>query len=111
MLMTSAVIDDNRLSVRKPCAIGVPSGDSGRARADRPEPQAGPAQMVIDVYPAGVNFPDVVLVQGLYQVKPPLPFSRGVGVAGMVASVGEGVREPRVGDRVAAGVMGGFAEK
>jgi NADPH:quinone reductase len=79
--------------------------------ADMPQPQAGPGQIVIDVYAAGVNFPDVLLVQGLYQVKPPLPFSPGVEVAGIVASVGEGVREPRVGDRVAAGVMGGFAEK
>ena len=43
--------------------------------ADMPEPQAGPGQIVIDVYAAGVNFPDVLLVQGLYQVKPPLPFS------------------------------------
>jgi len=79
--------------------------------ADMPEPQAGPGQIVIDVYAAGVNFPDVLLVQGLYQVKPPLPFSPGVEVAGIVAAVGEGVREPRVGDRVAAGVMGGFAER
>jgi NADPH:quinone reductase len=78
---------------------------------EMPEPAAGPGQVVIEVYAAGVNFPDVLLVQGLYQVKPPLPFSPGVEVAGIVASVGEGVREPRVGDRVAAGVMGGFAER
>ncbi len=79
--------------------------------ADVSEPQPGPGQIVIDVYAAGVNFPDVLLVQGLYQVKPPLPFSPGVEVAGIVAAVGEGVREPRIGDRVAAGVMGGFAER
>ena len=78
--------------------------------SDVPEPQPGAGQVVIDVHAAGVNFPDVLLVQGLYQVKPPLPFSPGVEVAGVVADAGEGVRDVRVGDRVAAGVMGGFAE-
>ena len=76
-----------------------------------PDPHAGPGQVVIDVHAAGVNFPDVLLIQGKYQVKPPLPFSPGVEVAGVVAEAGEGVRDVRVGDRVAAGVSGGFAEK
>ncbi|HYW52783.1 MAG TPA: alcohol dehydrogenase catalytic domain-containing protein, partial [Dongiaceae bacterium] len=49
-----------------------------------PDPNAGPGQVVIDVHAAGVNFPDVLLIQGLYQVKPPLPFSPGVEVAGIV---------------------------
>ena len=78
---------------------------------EAPEPQAGPGQIVIDVHAAGVNFPDVLLVQGLYQVKPPLPFSPGVEVAGVISALGEGVRELRIGDRVAAGVSGGFAER
>jgi NADPH2:quinone reductase len=78
---------------------------------DAPEPKAGPGQVVIDVHAAGVNFPDVLLVQGLYQVKPPLPFSPGVEVAGVVSALGEGVQNLRAGDRVAAGVMGGFAER
>jgi NADPH2:quinone reductase len=79
--------------------------------AEAPDPQPGPGQVVIDVHAAGVNFPDVLLIQGLYQVKPPLPFSPGVEVAGVVSAVGEGVRDLRVGDRVAAGVSGGFAER
>ncbi|MDB5027994.1 MAG: NADPH:quinone oxidoreductase, partial [Candidatus Eremiobacteraeota bacterium] len=79
--------------------------------AEAPDPQPGPGQVVIDVHAAGVNFPDVLLIQGLYQVKPPLPFSPGVEVAGIVSAVGEGVRDLRVGDRVAAGVSGGFAER
>ncbi len=78
---------------------------------EAPEPHAGPGQVVIDVHAAGVNFPDVLLIQGLYQVKPPLPFSPGVEVAGIVSEVGEGVRDVHVGDRVAAGVSGGFAER
>ncbi len=76
-----------------------------------PDPRPGPGQVVIDVHAAGVNFPDVLLIQGKYQVKPPLPFSPGVEAAGVVAEIGEGVRDLRVGDRVAAGVSGGFAEK
>jgi NADPH:quinone reductase len=76
-----------------------------------PDPYAGPGQVVIDVHAAGVNFPDVLLIQGLYQVKPPLPFSPGVEVAGVVSEVGDGVRDLRAGDRVAAGVSGGFAER
>ena len=77
--------------------------------AEVPEPVAGPGQVVIDVHAAGVNFPDVLLVQGLYQVKPPLPFSPGVEAAGIVSAVGEGVRGLRIGQRVVAPVMGGFA--
>ncbi|HEX3549190.1 MAG TPA: NADPH:quinone oxidoreductase family protein [Candidatus Elarobacter sp.] len=79
--------------------------------ADAPEPLAGPGQIVIDVRAAGVNFPDVLLVQGKYQVKPPLPFSPGVEAAGVVSAVGEGVEHLSVGDRVASGVMGAFAER
>ena len=79
--------------------------------AEAPEPQPGPGQIAIDVHAAGVNFPDVLLVQGKYQVKPPLPFSPGVEAAGTVAAVGEGVTRLRIGERVAAGVMGAFAER
>src|ERR1700694_4801846 len=79
--------------------------------AEAPDPQPGAGRVWIAVHPAGVNFPDVLLIQGLYQVKPPLPFSPGVEVAGVVSAVGEGVRNLRVGDRVAAGVSGGFAER
>src|ERR1700681_1046209 len=79
--------------------------------AEAPDPEPGPGQIAIDVHAAGVNFPDVLLVQGLYQVKPPLPFSPGVEAAGVVAAVGPGVEGFHVGDRVAAGVMGGFAER
>src|SRR6202011_1404189 len=79
--------------------------------AEAPEPEPGPGQVVIDVHAGGVNFPDVLLVQGLYQVKPPLPFSPGVEAAGIVSAVGEGVRDLHAGDRIAAGVMGALAER
>jgi len=89
-------------------AYGPPDG---LVVADVPEPVPGPGQIAIDVHAAGVNFPDVLLVQGKYQVKPPLPFSPGVEAAGTVAAIGDGVTDLRVGQRVASGVMGAFAER
>ena len=77
-----------------------------------PDPEAGPGSVVIDVKAAGVNFPDALIVQGLYQYKPPLPFSPGSEVAGIVSEIGEGVTHLSIGDRVTAvTVWGGFAEK
>jgi NADPH2:quinone reductase len=75
-------------------------------------PTAGPNQVVVDVKAAGVNFPDALIVQGKYQVKPPLPFSPGSEVAGVVREVGSGVAHLKVGDEV-AGLMthGAFAEQ
>ncbi len=74
-------------------------------------PHAGPGQVVIDVKAAGVNFPDVLVVQGLYQLKPPLPFSPGGEVAGIIREVGAGVSGLALGDRVMAFFgAGGFVE-
>ena len=79
---------------------------------DVPSPKAGPGQVVIDVKASALNFPDALMVQGLYQVKPPLPFSPGAELAGIVKDIGEGVQNLKPGDRVIAfpGV-GGFAEE
>ena len=72
---------------------------------------AGPGEIAIDVHAAGVNFPDALMVAGKYQVKPPLPFTLGVEVAGTVRALGDGVAGLRVGDRVAALPKGGgFAD-
>ena len=62
-----------------------------------PDPVVGPGQVLVDVAAAGVNFPDGLTVQGLYQVKPPLPFIPGMEVSGRVAALGEGVSHLRVG--------------
>ncbi len=79
---------------------------------DVPSPEPGPTQLRIDVNSAGVNFPDLLMVQGLYQFKPPFPFSPGNEVAGVVSAVGERVEGFAVGDRVFATVpWGGFAEQ
>jgi len=79
---------------------------------DVPSPVPGAGKVLIDVKSAAINFPDALIVQGLYQTKPELPFSPGSELAGVVAAVGEGVARVRVGDRVIALVgSGGFAEE
>ena len=77
-----------------------------------PAPKAGPGQVVVDVKAAALNFPDALMVQGLYQVKPQLPFSPGAEVAGLIKEVGEGVQGLKAGDRVIGFPgTGGFAEE
>jgi NADPH2:quinone reductase len=75
-------------------------------------PVAKKGQVVIDVSAAGVNFPDSLLVQGLYQMKPDLPFIPGSEVAGVISELGEGVPHLKVGQKVIGLCMlGGYAEK
>lgn len=79
---------------------------------DVPDPQAKKGQVVVDIKASGVNFPDGLLVQGLYQMKPDFPFIPGSEVAGVISEVGEGVSHLKVGMRVIALCMlGGYAEK
>ena len=79
---------------------------------DIPSPVPGPKQLLIEVKAASVNFPDALMVQGLYQVKPPLPFTPGSEVAGIVKAVGAEVQHYQAGDRVIALIStGGFAEE
>src|SRR3974377_747262 len=67
--------------------------------AELPNPVAGPNQVVIDVTAAGVNYPDLLVVGGKYQILPKPPFTPGKEAAGIVSSVGPGVAPCRVGDR------------
>lgn len=79
---------------------------------DLPDPEVGKGQVLIDVKAAGVNFPDLLIIEGKYQFQPPLPFSPGGEVAGVVSAIGEGVTRFAVGDRVVGmGIWGGYAEK
>jgi len=76
------------------------------------DPEVLPGHVLIDNKAASVNFPDVLMIQGLYQFQPELPFSPGGESAGIVSSVGEGVKNIAVGDRVFAMTgLGAFAEK
>ena len=73
-----------------------------------PEPKAGEVRIAIRA--ASLNFPDLLVLEGKYQVKPPLPFVPGAEFAGLVDAVGSGITHLRVGDAVAAiGSVGGFA--
>lgn len=79
---------------------------------DVADPIAEKGHVVVDIKACGVNFPDGLLVQGLYQMKPDFPFIPGSEVAGVISEVGEGVPYLTTGKRVIALCMlGGYAEK
>jgi NADPH2:quinone reductase len=75
-------------------------------------PTAASGEVVIDVHAASVNYPDVLIIEDLYQVKPPRPFAPGAEVSGVVSAIGEGVTTLSIGDRVlTAPGHGGMAEQ
>jgi NADPH2:quinone reductase len=77
---------------------------------ERPTPEPAAGEVRIAVRAASLNFPDLLIVEGKYQMKPPLPFVPGAEYAGVVDAVGAGVAHLKVGDRVAAiAGTGGFA--
>src|SRR5512143_2791116 len=77
-----------------------------------PDPLARPGEVVIAVHAAGVTFVDALLVQGRYQIKPPLPFTPGGEVAGVIVAEGEGVSPSRLQERVLVSCgIGGFADR
>jgi NADPH:quinone reductase-like Zn-dependent oxidoreductase len=80
---------------------------------DVADPVAGPGQILVAVKACSVNYPDVLIIEDKYQFKPPRPFSPGSEVSGIVDTVGEGVTNFKVGDRVlgATGSSGGMSEK
>ena len=80
---------------------------------DVPDPEPGPGQIFVRVLAAPANFPDVLMCQGAYQVKPPLPFTPGIELCGEVVALGPGVSGFTGGERVvgaAAMPAGSFAE-
>ena len=77
---------------------------------ETPEIQ-NPSDVLIKVFSSGVNFPDGLLVQGKYQLKPHVPFTPGMEVSGEVLSIGSEVTEFKIGDRVAGlSQLGGYSE-
>ena len=80
--------------------------------SDMPDPEVGPNDVVISVKAAGVNFPDALLVKGLYQAKPATPFVPGGEVVGSIDKIGKNVTGFSVGDKVAGICLyGGWAER
>jgi len=79
---------------------------------DWPEPTVGEHDVLIDVKAAGLNFPDVLMIQGKYQMQPEMPFIPGGECAGVVAAVGAKVSRFKVGDKVlSAGGSGAFCQR
>jgi NADPH:quinone reductase-like Zn-dependent oxidoreductase/acyl dehydratase len=75
-------------------------------------PMIEAGKVIISVCACSANFPDTLIIQNLYQFKPPLPFAAGGEVAGIIKEVGEGVKHFKVGDKVIALCgWGGFAEE
>lgn len=82
------------------------------ALRDIDSPPLAAGQIRIDVHACGVNFPDILIVQGKYQAKPPLPFSPGGEVAGEITEIGDNVAGLEIGQRVMATIFwGGMSEE
>jgi NADPH2:quinone reductase len=79
---------------------------------DWPTPVPGPGQVRVDVRAIDVNYPDLLVIGGRYQILPPRPFVPGKAAAGVVGAAGEGVRHCRPGDRVLVQLEhGAYAEQ
>ena len=93
----------------KAVRVHAPGGPDALRYEDVPQPAAGPGQVLVKVEAAGVNYIDVYQRSGLYKVA--TPFTLGQEAAGVVTAVGSGVRDVRLGDRVAyTGVLGAYGE-
>ena len=90
----------------------APGGPETLRIDELPDPVAGPGELLIRVRAAAINFPDVLIIEDKYQMRPPRPFAPGGEIAGKVEAVGEGVSGWQVGDRlIAVPGFGGLAEK
>jgi NADPH2:quinone reductase len=89
-----------------------PGGPSTLVMGELAEPSVGPGQVRVAVRACGVNYPDLLVIQDLYQFKPPRPFAPGNEISGVVDAVAADVRNVKPGDRVLMSpVQGGMAEK
>ncbi|MDP6414446.1 MAG: NADPH:quinone oxidoreductase family protein, partial [Gammaproteobacteria bacterium] len=76
------------------------------------DPVAGDNEALVEVFAASLNFPDGLQIQGKYQFQPPLPFTPGSEVGGVIKAIGSGLKGFKVGDRVMATPgLGGLAEQ
>jgi NADPH:quinone reductase len=90
----------------------IPGGPETLVLEEVPDPTPAAGEVRISVRAVGVNFPDLLMIQDLYQIKPPRPFSPGGELSGVIDAVGQGVTKLRAGDRVLVSpVRGAMAEK
>ncbi|WP_298960082.1 NADPH:quinone oxidoreductase family protein [uncultured Methylobacterium sp.] len=96
----------------KAVVVTTTGAPAGIAYADHPDPVPGPGEVLIAVEAIETNYPDLLVVEGRYQVRPPVPFVPGKGAAGRVAGLGPGVSGLALGQRVATQVeYGAYAER
>jgi NADPH:quinone reductase-like Zn-dependent oxidoreductase len=89
----------------------APGGPETLELTERPRPSPGPGELAVRVLSCGINFPDVLIIEDKYQLRPERPFAPGAEIAGVVEEVGSDVTGWRVGDRLIAGIgYGGLAE-
>lgn len=88
-----------------------PGGPDTLEIRDVEAPVPGPGQVAVAVHACGVNFPDSLVIEDRYQLRPTRPFSPGSELAGVVSATGEGVTSPAIGQRVSASLpFGAMAE-
>lgn len=80
---------------------------------DVPAPTPGEDEVLMDLHACSINFPDLLFIEGKYQVRPDLPFSPGFDAAGVVTAAGAGIKNLKTGDRVMVRLPkgGGYAEQ
>jgi NADPH:quinone reductase-like Zn-dependent oxidoreductase len=90
----------------------IPGGPGMLALEEVVDPVAGPGELLVRVRAAAINYPDVLIIEDKYQMRPPRPFAPGGEIAGEVEALGDGVTGWSVGDRlIAVPGFGGLAEK
>ena len=89
-----------------------PGGPEALRLDDLPDPAPGPGELLVRVRACAINYPDVLIIEDKYQLKPPRPFAPGSEIAGEIEAVGDGVEGWSVGDRIIAATgFGGLSEK
>lgn len=90
----------------------APGGPDTLSLEERSDPVPGPGEILVRVRACAINYPDVLIIEDKYQLRPPRPFAPGGELAGEVESLGEGVEGWEPGDRlIAVTGFGGLAEK
>jgi NADPH:quinone reductase len=88
-----------------------PGGPDTLVLTERPVPEPGPGQLLVKVLACAINFPDVLIIEDKYQVRPPRPFAPGTEISGTVERLGDGVSGWNPGDRLISAIgYGGLSE-
>jgi NADPH:quinone reductase len=88
-----------------------PGGPDTLVLTERPVPEPGPGQLLVKVLACAINFPDVLIIEDKYQVRPPRPFAPGTEISGTVERLGDGVSSWNPGDRLISAIgYGGLSE-